>query len=81
MALLATGGCYLHLDRGHRLATVILGSRTEVQDAAHDAFVTAWRKFESLRDPTRFAALPLDSRGTQRVTGHQLLPRLVPISH
>lgn len=46
----------LHLARCYRLAAVVLGSGTEAQDAVHDAFVTAWRRFDSLRDPTRLAA-------------------------
>jgi len=46
----------LHIDRSYRLATVVLGDRTEAQDAVHDAFVTAWRKYDSLRDHGRFVA-------------------------
>ncbi len=34
----------------------MLGDGTEAQDAVHDAFVTAWRKFGSLRDHGRFEA-------------------------
>ena len=45
-----------HLDRSYRLAAVVLGDPTEAEDAVHDAFVTAWRKFESLRDHRRFEA-------------------------
>ena len=45
-----------HLDRSYRLAAVVLHDREEAQDAVHDAFVTAWRKYASLRDPARFAA-------------------------
>jgi RNA polymerase sigma-70 factor (ECF subfamily) len=44
------------LDRCYRLATVVLGDQTEAQDAVHDAFVTAWRKYDTLRDPARFEA-------------------------
>ena len=43
-----------NLDANYRLARVILGDRTEAEDAVHDAFVTAWRKWASLRDPGRF---------------------------
>ena len=43
-----------HLDRAYRLARAILRDPTEAQDATHDAFVQAWRKWETLRDPTRF---------------------------
>ena len=45
-----------HLDRAYRLAAVVLHDQTEAQDAVHDAFVTAWRKFDSLREPARFEA-------------------------
>ncbi len=43
-----------HLDSGYRLARAILRDPTEAQDATHDAFEQAWRKWPSLRDPTRF---------------------------
>jgi RNA polymerase sigma-70 factor (ECF subfamily) len=43
-----------HLDKAYRLARAILRDETEAQDAAHDAFVQAWRKWETLRDPARF---------------------------
>jgi len=43
-----------HLDRAYHLARAILRDETEAQDAAHDAFVQAWRKWETLRDPARF---------------------------
>ena len=43
-----------HLDRAYRLARAILRDPTEAQDATHDAFVQAWRKWEMLRDPSRF---------------------------
>ena len=45
-----------HLERSYRLATVVLDSATESQDAVHDAFVTAWRKYDTLRDPGRLEA-------------------------
>jgi len=45
-----------HLDRSYRLAAVVLHSPSDAQDAVHDAFVTAWRKYGSLRDPARFEA-------------------------
>ena len=43
-----------HLDAAYRLARAILRDPTEAQDATHDAFVQAWRKWEMLRDPSRF---------------------------
>ena len=43
-----------HLDRAYRLARAILRNPAEAQDATHDAFVQAWRKWETLRDPARF---------------------------
>lgn len=33
-----------------------LGSRSEAEDAAQEAFVRAWSKLETLRDPSRFKA-------------------------
>jgi RNA polymerase sigma factor (sigma-70 family) len=43
-----------HLDAAYRLARAILRDPDEAQDATHDAFVQAWRKWSSLRDPSRF---------------------------
>jgi len=43
-----------HLDRSYRLAYVILRDVAEAQDATHDAFVTAWRRWGTLRDASRF---------------------------
>ena len=43
-----------HLDRAYRLARAILGNPNDAQDATHDAFVRAWRKWDTLRDPERF---------------------------
>jgi RNA polymerase sigma-70 factor (ECF subfamily) len=43
-----------HLDAAYRLARVILRDQAEAQDATHDAFVQAWRKWSTLRDPERF---------------------------
>ena len=45
-----------HLDRAYRLARAILHDPIDAQDATHDAFVQAWRKWDSLRDPERFDA-------------------------
>jgi RNA polymerase sigma-70 factor (ECF subfamily) len=43
-----------HLDRAYRLARAILRDPVEAQDATHDAFVQAWRKWETLRDRGKF---------------------------
>jgi RNA polymerase sigma-70 factor (ECF subfamily) len=48
--------CDEHLDGSYRLARVILGNSAEAEDAVHDAVVTAWTKYSSLRDPARFEA-------------------------
>ena len=43
-----------HLDAAYRLARAILRDSADAQDATHDAFVQAWRKWSTLRDPARF---------------------------
>jgi RNA polymerase sigma factor (sigma-70 family) len=43
-----------HLDASYGLALAILGQRSDAEDATHDAFVTAWRKWSTLRDPELF---------------------------
>lgn len=43
-----------HLDASYGLASAILRDPVEAQDAVHDAFVTAWRRWETLREPARF---------------------------
>ena len=43
-----------HLEASYRLACAILGNSAEAQDATHDAFVQAWRRWSTLRDPARF---------------------------
>lgn len=43
-----------HLDKAYRLARAILRDPAEAQDATHDAFVQAWRKWDTLRDRSRF---------------------------
>jgi RNA polymerase sigma-70 factor (ECF subfamily) len=45
-----------HLDRAYGLARAILRDPTDAEDATHDAFVQAWRKWSTLRDPARFEA-------------------------
>ena len=45
-----------HLDRAYGLAYAILRDRANAQDATHDAFVQAWRKWSTLRDPDRVEA-------------------------
>ena len=43
-----------HLDAAYRLAHAILRDPIEAQDATHDAFVAAWRSWDSLRDRSKF---------------------------
>ncbi len=43
-----------HLDAAYRLARAILRDPGDAQDATHDAFLQAWRKWSTLRDPGRF---------------------------
>jgi RNA polymerase sigma factor (sigma-70 family) len=43
-----------HLDAAYRLARAILRDPVDAQDATHDAFVQAWQKWSTLRDPSRF---------------------------
>jgi RNA polymerase sigma-70 factor (ECF subfamily) len=43
-----------HLDTAYRLARAILLDSTDAQDATHDAFEQAWRKWSTLRDRARF---------------------------
>jgi len=44
----------LHLQGAYGLARVILGNAADAEDATHDAFVTAWRNWPTLRDPALF---------------------------
>jgi RNA polymerase sigma-70 factor, ECF subfamily len=44
------------LARADRLASVLLGSELEAQDAVQDAAVAAWERFGDLRDRARFDA-------------------------
>ena len=43
-----------HLLASYRLASAILGNQAESEDAVHDAFVSAWQRWDSLRDRARF---------------------------
>lgn len=43
------------LTDAYGLAFAVLRDRSQAQDAVHDAFVTAWQRYETLRDPARFA--------------------------
>ena len=42
------------LDRGYRLAGLLLGNASDAEDATHDALVRAWQQFPTLRDRGRF---------------------------
>lgn len=44
------------LDPSYRLASLILGDAAEAEDAVHDALVSAWRSWGSLREPDRLDA-------------------------
>lgn len=44
----------LHMEGAYGLARVILGNAADAEDATHDAFVTAWRSWPTLRDPAVF---------------------------
>lgn len=44
------------LARSYRLASLLLGSEAEAQDAVQDAVVTAWERFGQLREVDRFEA-------------------------
>ena len=44
------------LNRAYRLATLLMRDPSEAEDAVHDAAVTAWTRFDELRDRTRFDA-------------------------
>ena len=45
-----------HLAASYRLASLLLGSEVEAQDATQDATVIAWQRFASLHDRASFAA-------------------------
>jgi RNA polymerase sigma-70 factor (ECF subfamily) len=42
------------LEASYRLAHVILHDPADAEDATHDAILTAWRKWPTLREPGRF---------------------------
>jgi RNA polymerase sigma-70 factor (ECF subfamily) len=44
------------LDRAYRLAGLILGDRSDAEDATQEALLRAWRSLGSLRDPAGFGA-------------------------
>ena len=71
------------LDDSYRLAAVVLRDPVEAEDVVHDAALLAWRRFDSLRDPTRFEAWfgrivlnlcrdRLRARGRQRIRDAEL---------
>jgi RNA polymerase sigma factor (sigma-70 family) len=43
-----------HLDASYRLAALLLGNRSDAEDATHDAAVIAWQRWASLRNTERF---------------------------
>ena len=43
-----------HLEASYRLARAILHDAADAEDATHDAVLTAWAKWATLRDPGRF---------------------------
>lgn len=45
-----------NLDANYRLARAILHDPVEAEDATHDAYLQAWRKWSTLHDATRFEA-------------------------
>jgi len=45
-----------HLDKAYRLAWAILGDPQEAEDATQDAFASAWRNRNRLRDPDKLEA-------------------------
>lgn len=45
-----------HLDSSYRLARAIMNDPHAAEDAVHDAFIAAWRKWHTLRDVSRFEA-------------------------
>jgi RNA polymerase sigma-70 factor (ECF subfamily) len=45
-----------HLAEAYRLALAIVHDAAEAEDATHDAFVTAWREWRTLRDVSKFEA-------------------------
>jgi len=63
------------LDASHRLAAVILNDRIEAEDAVHDAAVSAWRAFDSLRDELQE---PTGKSGTDACLTTPATPRPSP---
>jgi RNA polymerase sigma-70 factor (ECF subfamily) len=74
-----------HLTSAYGLARAILHDPAEAEDATHDAFVTAWRKWDTLRDITRFEAwfdriLVNTCRNHMRGSGRRLLREVRDVS-
>jgi RNA polymerase sigma-70 factor (ECF subfamily) len=43
-----------HLADAYRLATAVLNSAIDAEDATQDAFIAAWKSWHTLRDPAAF---------------------------
>ncbi len=68
-----------HAEGGLRLALRLLGQRCDAEDALHDAFVTAFRRIDDLREPAAFGAWLgriVTSASVDRLRRRALLTRL-----
>jgi RNA polymerase sigma-70 factor (ECF subfamily) len=49
-------GARTSLDRGYRLAGLLLADGHEAEDAVQDALIVAWQSFDTLREADKFGA-------------------------